>query len=52
MVRYISGLGLSKHVNSDVQIVTEPTFKDKVFEVVENLKEKVFFGKRKSKKKF
>ena len=52
MVRYISGLGLSKHVNSDVQIVTEPTFKDKVLEVVENLKEKVFFGKRKSKKKF
>ena len=52
MVRYISGLGLSKHVNSDDQIVTEPTFKDKVFEVVENLKEKVFFGKRKSKKKF
>ena len=52
MVRYISGLGLSKHVNSDVQIVTEPTFNDKVFEVVENLKEKVFFGKRKSKKKF
>ena len=52
MVRYISGLGLSKHVNSDVKIVNEPTFKDKVFEVVENLKEKVFFGKRKSKKKF
>ena len=36
MVRYISGLGLSKHVNSDVQIVTEPTFKDKIFEGLEN----------------
>jgi cell division protein FtsA len=43
MVRYISGLGLSKHVNSDVQIVTEPTFKDKIFEGLENLKDKIFF---------
>lgn len=52
MVRYISGLGLSKHVNSDVQIVTEPTFKEKVFERLENFKEKFSFGKKKSKKKF
>ena len=43
MVRYISGLGLSKHVNSDVQIVTEPTFKDKIFEGLENLIDKIFF---------
>ena len=43
MVRYISGLGLSKHVNSDVKIVTEPTFKDKIFEGLENLKDKIFF---------
>ena len=43
MVRYISGLGLSKHVNSDVQIVNEPTFKDKIFEGLENLKDKIFF---------
>ena len=43
MVRYISGLGLSKHVNSDVQIVTETTFKDKIFEGLENLKDKIFF---------
>ena len=52
MVRYISGLGLSKHVNSDVQIVTEPTFKDKIFEGIENLKEKIFFRSKKDKKKF
>ena len=50
MVRYISGLGLSKHVNSDVQIVTEPSFKDKIFEGIESFKEK-FFSKKKSKKK-
>ena len=30
MVRYISSLGLSKHVNSDVEIVTEETFKQKL----------------------
>lgn len=52
MVRYISGLGLSKHVNSDVQIVTEPTFKEKVFERLENFKDKFSFGKKKNKKKF
>ena len=47
MVRYISGLGLSKHVNSDVQIVTEPTFKDKILEGIENFKEKIFFKDKK-----
>lgn len=52
MVRYISSLGLSKHVNSDVQIVTEPSFKDKVFEGIENFKEKFFSNKKKKKKKF
>ena len=52
MVRYISGLGLSKHVNSDVQIVTEPTFKDKIFEGIENFKEKIFSKNKKDKKKF
>ena len=50
MVRYISGLGLSKHVNSDVQIVTEPNFKDKVFEGFQNFKEKIFSMKKKRKK--
>jgi cell division protein FtsA len=52
MVRYISGLGLSKHVNSDVQIVTEPTFKDKIFEGIENLKDRIFFKNKKDKKRF
>ena len=52
MVRYISGLGLSKHVNSDVQIVTEPTFKDKILEGIENFKDKIFFRNKKEKKKF
>ena len=52
MVRYIAGLGLSKHVNSDVQRVTEPSFKDKIFEGIENFKEKFFFSKKKKQKKF
>ncbi len=52
MVRYISGLGLSKHVNSDVQIVTEPTFKDRFFEGIENFKEKLFAKNKKKEKKF
>lgn len=52
MVRYIAGLGLSKHVNSDVQIVTEPSFKDKIFEGIENFKEKFFFSQKKKQKKF
>lgn len=52
MVRYIASLGLSKHVNSDVQIVTEPSFKDKIFEGLENFKEKFFFSKKKKQKKF
>lgn len=52
MVRYISGLGLSKHVNSDVQIVTEPTFKDKILEGIESFKEKIFFKDKKEKKRF
>ena len=52
MVRYIASLGLSKHVNSDVQIVTDPSFKDKIFEGIENFKEKFFFSKKKKQKKF
>ena len=51
MVRYISGLGLSKHVNSDVQIVTEPNFKDKILEGFANFKEKFFSSKKKKNKK-
>lgn len=30
MVRYVASLGLSKHVNSDVEIITTQTFKDKL----------------------
>ena len=51
MVRYISGLGLSKHVNSDVQIVTEPTFRDKISESVENFKSRFSFVKKKKRRK-
>ncbi len=40
MVRYISGLGLGKHVNSDVEIITEATFKDTVKEKLRDTKEK------------
>lgn len=40
MVRYIASLGVSKHVNSDVEIVTDPTFKEKIFEGFKNLKNK------------
>lgn len=38
MVRYIASLGVSKHVNSDVEILTEPTFKDKVAEKLQDVK--------------
>jgi cell division protein FtsA len=41
MVRYISSLGLSKHVNSEVEIITEPLFKDKVLDIIKGTKEKV-----------
>ncbi|MNO98286.1 hypothetical protein D3C76_900280 [compost metagenome] len=41
MVRYISGLSLGKHVNSDVEILAELNFKDKVFEKLESTKEKL-----------
>lgn len=40
MVRYISNLGLSKHVNSEVEIITEPLFKDKVLDIIKLTKEK------------
>lgn len=40
MVRYISSLGLSKHVNSEVEIITEPLLKDKVFGLIKGTKDK------------
>ncbi len=41
MVRYIASLGTSKHVNSDVEIVTDLTFKEKVSEAIKSFKEKI-----------
>ncbi|MEG1705169.1 MAG: cell division protein FtsA [Clostridia bacterium] len=40
MVRYISSLGLSKHVNSEVEIITEPLLKDKVLDIFKGTKDK------------
>ena len=40
MVRYIASLGVSKHVNSDVEIVTDLTFKEKIIEGIRNIKDK------------
>lgn len=50
MVRYISGLGLGKHVNSDVEIITDSTFKDKVREKFQETKEKLKSFYRKIRK--
>lgn len=47
MVRYISSLSLGKHVNSDVNILTDPSFKDKIAERFQSFKEKFKnFGKK------
>lgn len=40
MVRYIASLGVSKHVNSDVEIVTDPNLKEKMSEGLKNIKSK------------
>ena len=40
MVRYISSLGYSKHINSDVEIIKEPVLKDKIIDVITIAKEK------------
>ena len=40
MVRYIASLGVSKHVNSDVEIVTDLTIKEKIIEGIRNIKDK------------
>ena len=49
MVRYISSLGVSKHVNSDVEIVTDPSFKEKILENIKNLKNKIIGVYKKDK---
>ncbi len=45
MVRYIASLGYSKHVNSDVEIITEPTFKEKIVDNIKGLKRLIFKNK-------
>ena len=41
MVKYIANVGTSKHVNSDIEIMTEPGMKDKIMEVINKAKEKI-----------
>ena len=40
MVKHISGIGLSKHVNSDVEIVTEPGMKQKISDFFKGTKDR------------
>ena len=49
MVRYIASLGLSKHVNSDVEIITEPNLKERIVEKLVGFKNKLF-GKKELEK--
>ena len=53
MVRYISALGVSRHVNSDVEIVTEPELKDKIADMLDVAKVKLkgLFNKDKKNNK-
>ena len=41
MVKYIANIGTSKRVNSDVEIMTEPGVKDKIFGVINKAKDKL-----------
>ena len=41
MVKHISNVGTSKRVNSDVEIMTEPGMKDKIFGMINKAKEKI-----------
>ena len=41
MVRYIASLGLSKHVNSDVEIITDPNMKEKFADKFHNFTSKL-----------
>lgn len=41
MVRYIASLGSSKHVNSDVDIITDPNFKEKIANGFSGFKKKL-----------
>ncbi len=51
MVRYISSLGVSKHVNSEIEIVTDPSFKEKIIGGFSNIKSKISNIFNKSKRK-
>ena len=42
MVRYIATLGVSKHINSDVEIITTLKGKDKLVDNITNIKSKFF----------
>ena len=41
MVKYIANIGTSRRVNSDIEIMTEPNVKDKLFSVINKAKEKI-----------
>ena len=41
MVKYIANVGTSKHVNSDIEIMTEPGMKEKIMDVINKAKEKI-----------
>ncbi len=41
MVKYIASVGTSKHVNSDIEIMTEPGIKDKILQTLNKAKEKI-----------
>lgn len=41
MVRYISALGVSRHVNSEVEIVTQPQFKERIIDALDSVKNRL-----------
>lgn len=40
MVKYIASLGVSKHVNSDIEIITNPKLKDRISDGIDEIKQK------------
>jgi hypothetical protein len=54
MVKYIASLGASKHVNSDIEIITNPKLKDKILEGIDDIKQRfsdIFDNMKKIEKK-
>lgn len=50
IVKYIASVGISKHVNSDIEIMTEAGTKEKIIGMLNKAKEKIISGlKRKNK---